>query len=524
MIANPTQHSKLFMLSTLMIVVTAAFVLLVIAPFVLWQIFPYRQLNVWAIDKTVPYPDYREHVGLFWILKNEKVAAPGAKKLYDEKSDYFGFYPYGKNDWRESPLPQSGPRPDLIYLADTYGVYKDDYMQRRLSGELSPKIYGGLTADDNTAIRKNLGAGNTLIAEFNTAASPTNVADRRTLGGLLGVQWSGWIGKYFENLTSGGEVPRWVVANYEEQNKTQWRFFGRGFVLISDDDRIEVLSEAEDVGPKGLKFSYRAPWAQQLKSEKPISYRYWFEWTTPDPGLKTVADYTFDLTEKGKEKLDKLGLGTVFPAIMLYQNSQNTGWYFAGDFADFNSGLPRFNIAGIAWLKKLLADDSVDSNAYFYWKAYVPLMQKILKDLEAAKNAKIAIPDKNAEPEIRVRAFGKGFQMRDRDGVWKDFFIRGVNMGFAEPGKYFTDFPDSVSTYSRWLDKIADMNANTIRVYTLPPPEFYKALYAHNTEKPEKALFLLQEIWPEENPSQATIRNGIRRRACALAQYGRSSM
>jgi hypothetical protein len=90
--------------------------------------------------------------------------------------------------------------------------------------------------------------------------------------------------------------------------------------------------------------------------------------------------------------------------------------------------------------------------------------------------------------------------MKDGEGAWKPFFVRGVNMGFAQPGKYFTNFPESVATYLHWLDGIADMNANTVRVYTLPPPEFYKALRTHNTEKPDKPLFLLQEIWPEEEP------------------------
>ena len=494
------QRSAIAFLSLLMILVTAGLVLLVAAPFLLWQVFPYRELNVWAIDKTVPYPDYREHVGLFWILKNEKISKPGAKQLYSEKSDYFGFYPYGKNEWRGSPLPSGGARPDIIYITDTYGVYKDDYMQKRLSGEYSPKIYGGLNAEDIMTIRRNLGAGNTFIAEFNTAASPTNLQDRRTLGKLLGIQWKGWIGKYFEDLTRGKEIPDWIVADYEAQNKRKWEFFGRGFVLLSDNDQVEVLVAGEDIGPKGLKFSFREPWSRNLKSSKPISYRYWFEWTIPDSGVETVADFSFDLKERGAAKLESLGLSAVFPAVLFGKNTQYSGWYFSGDFADLNFAATPFRIAGIAWLKSLLADDTVDSNIYFYWKAYVPLMHSILQSAEKAKTARAEIPGEKGEPKIQVRAFGKGFQMRDGEGVWKPFFVRGVNMGMAEPGKYFTEFPDSVSTYVRWLDAIADMNANTIRVYTLPPPEFYKALLAHNRDKPDKTLFLLQEIWPEENP------------------------
>ena len=498
--ATLRQHSAVTLLSLLTISITAGLALLVFAPFLLWEASPFRELNIWTVDKTVPYPDYREHAGFFWILKNEKISKPGARQLYSEKSDYFGFYPYGKNEWRGISLPASGPRPDIMYITDTYGVYKDDYMQKRLSGELSPKIYGGLTSDDILTIRKNLGAGNTFIAEFNTAASPTNLSDRLTLGRLLGVHWKGWIGKYFEDLTAGKEVPPWVVANFESQKNQKWGYFGRGYVLISDEDRVEILTEKDDVLPNGMKFSFREPWAKNLKSRKPVSYRYWFEWTEPDPGLATVADYTLDLTERGKDKLDSLGLPSVFPAILLYENPQYTGWYFAGDFADLKSTGTPFRMLGISWLKRLLVDDTVDSNIYFYWKAYRPLMHSILRSAETAKKARATIPGEQGEPRISVRAFGKGFQVLGKDGNWKDFFVRGVNMGLAEPGKYFTEFPQTVSTYTRWMDAIAEMNANTIRIYTLPPPEFYKALSIHNTEKPDKTLYLLQEIWPEENP------------------------
>jgi len=494
-------RSSLIMLYVLAIAATAVFVGLLLLPSALWQFKPYRQLNVWTIDKTVPYPDFREHAGFFWILKNEKIAKPGARQLYSERSDYFGFYPYGKNEWRGVSMPTSGARPDVIYITDTYGVYKDDYMQKRLSSDLSPKLYGALNSDDILTIRRNLGAGNTLISEFNTAASPTNLSDRLTLGRLLGLNWRGWIGKYFEDLSPEGEVPVWVVTNYETQNRKKWSFFGRGYVLLSDNDDIVVLSEKEDIGAKGLKFSYQGNWGEKLGLKAPVSYRYWFEWTVPDAGAETVAEFHFDLTAAGKAKLDAIKLPDTFPAIIHTPNAQYMGWYFAGDFADMQFSTTPFKMVGIAAIKRLLADDTVDSNMYFYWQAYVPLMRHILAEADSAKAARATIAGEKTEIAVPVRAFGKGFQVRGKDGVWKDFYIRGVNMGLAEPGKYFTDFPDSVDTYRRWLGQIADMNANTIRVYTLPPPEFYKALLVHNTERPDQALYLLQELWPEEHPA-----------------------
>jgi hypothetical protein len=494
------QRSAIFTYTLFILIITGVFFLILIAPFVIWQISPYREMSIWTIDKTVPYPDYREHAGLFWILGNQKISKPGSRLLYDVKSDYFGFYPYGTNEWRSISLPASGIKPDLIYIADTYGVYTDDYMQKRLSGEISPMIFGALTSEDVSIITRNLGEGNVLVAEFNTAASPTNLKNRKTLGGLLGISWRGWIGKYFEDLSEGKEVPPWVVLNYEEQRKTNWEFFGRGFILISENDEIEVLTEADDVGPMGLKFQFNDEWGALFRQKKPVSYRYWFEWTLLDPGVETIASFNLDLTATGKAKLEKHGLPTKFPAVIRYDNPQYLGWYFAGDFADLQPTNTPFRISGISWLKKLLVDDTVDSNVFFFWKAYVPLMKYILKNVEVSKAGRAKSQGEMEETRVRVRAFGNGFSMKDKDGIWKDFFVRGVNMGLAEPGKYFTEFPQSVQTYLRWFEGIANMNANTIRVYTLPPPELYKALYVHNTQHPDKTLYLLQEIWPEEHP------------------------
>ncbi len=496
------QGSAVAFFSTLTLGLMIGAVVLVLAPFLLWQVLPFRPLNVWAIDKTVPYPDYQEHAGFFWVLKNEKISKPGSRRLYSEKSDYFGFYPYGSNEWRTASLPPEGPRPDFIYITDTYGVYKDDYMQKRLSTEGSSKIYGGLTAEDVLAIRKNLGDGNVFMAEFNTAASPTNAADRATLGRLLGVNWSGWIGKYFEDLTSGREVPRWVVANWESQNGRTWEFFGRGYILLSDQDKVEVLVQGTDVTPVGLKMNFLEELAKELKIRKPISYRQWFEWIVPDADVEILANYSIDILEPGKAKLEALGLSANFPAIVRYSNPQYTGWYVAGDAAELKVSTPSW-IAGMAGLKKILVDDSVDTNNFFFWRAYVPLMRKIIRDVDQAKKARIAAGKGTAAPstlEVKVRASGRELQMLDKTGSWRPFFVRGVNIGMAMPGKYFTDFPNDVAAYVRWLTRIADMNVNTVRVYTLPPPEFYKALFIHNTEHPDRALYLLQEIWPEENP------------------------
>ncbi len=483
------------------IIVTVVILGFLIAPFIIWQLKPFSNLDVWVVDKTVPYPNYREHTGLFWVLNYEKLTKPGQKKLYERKTDYYGFYPTGTKNWKTRQMPVSTTRPDMIYLADTYGVYTEDYMQRRLSGDFSKKMYGGLTDSDLLSLRTHLGEGNTLIAEFNTAASPTNEFDRKALGTLLNMGWRGWIGRLYEDMTRDNEVPEWVVRNYEAQKKKPWEYFGRGFVLIRDDDLIEVFPAGKEVGADMLKIIYRDAWAKKLNIPDPVSFKFWFEWTLPDVSVEVVADYDWDLTDAGKAHLKRLGLPTRFPAVLHTVNPQFNGWYFAGDFADIEFKNTPFGAQGIDRLNKVLVDDSVDSNDYFYWRAYVPMFRYILKTTKQRREEWKTVNVKEEDPiQYRVKAKGKYFQLRQYDGSWKDFFVRGVNFGMAMPGTYHTEFPDDAATLRRWMEGMGEMNANVVRIYTLPSPQFYQALDTYNRLHPDKPLYLLQGIWPEEQP------------------------
>jgi hypothetical protein len=47
---------------------------------------------------------------------------------------------------------------------------------------------------------------------------------------------------------------------------------------------------------------------------------------------------------------------------------------------------------------------------------------------------------------------------------------------------------------------MAEMGANTVRVYTLHPPAFYNALAAHNAGHPDRPLWLMHGVWAELPP------------------------
>lgn len=127
------------------------------------------------------------------------------------------------------------------------------------------------------------------------------------------------------------------------------------------------------------------------------------------------------------------------------------------------------------------------------------LINKILHDQANTETTKV---EKN-----QFLARGNYFWVQKNDNDPSPIFIKGVNIGFALPGKYPSEFPQDENLYREWLTLIAEMGANVIRVYTILPPEFYLAFYRHNRESPAgKKLFLIQGIWVEL-PEGADFRN-----------------
>jgi tetratricopeptide (TPR) repeat protein len=100
--------------------------------------------------------------------------------------------------------------------------------------------------------------------------------------------------------------------------------------------------------------------------------------------------------------------------------------------------------------------------------------------------------------EYPARTSGDRFEVRTAGG-WKPFYVNGVNLGAALPGKHPSQFPDS-ATYAGWIAEMAAMGANTVRLYTIHPPDFYRALRQHNVSDPERALWLIHGVWTELPP------------------------
>ena len=108
----------------------------------------------------------------------------------------------------------------------------------------------------------------------------------------------------------------------------------------------------------------------------------------------------------------------------------------------------------------------------------------------------VPAPARPAAPVVPARAALERFEVRVGD-AWQPFYVQGINLGAALPGKFPSEFPPDDSTYARWLGLIAAAHANVVRLYTILPPAFYRAFKAWNDAHPDGRLWLVHGVWAE---------------------------
>ncbi|HSI67775.1 MAG TPA: hypothetical protein VK947_10185, partial [Planococcus sp. (in: firmicutes)] len=485
--------------------------LLVGLPFLLWNLHPKEPLEVAIINKTVPTESYREHQGLTWLLNHNHYTKREGQN-YSESLDYFGFVVNeGDETYENRPIPESLGTTDLIYIADTYGVYKEDlpWVESADYEDAPPSLlYGGLSMTEWQTVKDQVMANGTdLVMEFNTFASPTAPDVRKDVTDFLGLDWTGWSGRHFEELDiQGDEIPPWIISRYEAQNG-EWDFLGSGFVLVNDfEENIVVLSEeAGDIGSHGLRLAFTEAGQEQFSLEGSGPFGYWFDINLA-ADEHTLANYQWELGETGSQKLKEFGIPELFPAVVHQQKSRADVYYFAGDFVDIE-GTPNFyRYSGLSKLRAFTSIDAFSPETGFYWKTYVPMMETILanasqKDTisptarsESAQSNGVSYPARVNEHDFEV------FQ----NGQWEAITTKGVNIGMAKPGTFPGEAGISFEEYERWFQAIGEMNANAIRIYTLHPPAFYQAFAQYN-ESAEEPLYLYHGVWIDEEPLVETL-------------------
>jgi tetratricopeptide (TPR) repeat protein len=106
---------------------------------------------------------------------------------------------------------------------------------------------------------------------------------------------------------------------------------------------------------------------------------------------------------------------------------------------------------------------------------------------------------KPAQTQVLYRADSDGMYELTASG-WQKYYVNGVDLGPAAPGYYPNLPPNDFSLYRDWIKKAEEIKGNTLRVYTLLPPAFYRAFARHKESGGKIQLY--QQIWIGDPPNR----------------------
>jgi hypothetical protein len=113
--------------------------------------------------------------------------------------------------------------------------------------------------------------------------------------------------------------------------------------------------------------------------------------------------------------------------------------------------------------------------------------------LAAAKTSK------PSQTQVLFRA-DQSSMLRLTPSGWQRYYVNGVDLGPAAPGYYPNTPPNDGSLYRDWIERAEKLDGNTLRVYTLLPPAFYRAFAKH--KQAGGRIDLYQQIWVPDPPNR----------------------
>jgi hypothetical protein len=355
-----------------------------------WILSPKNDLALLVIDKTVPESDYREHRAIYWIAEHRHFSKPdGTFYRYDE--DFLGYHPEtGKKEILTSSDLEAL---DLLYLADSYGIYDYEEGLQQYEAQLPFEhqdielIFGGFSLDEVEVIEQFAARENKyIIGEHNIFGYPTYTDPEASsrLQAVFAVNYSGWLARYYSDLN---EAAFWLKELYEIIYGHEWDLGGPGMVFIGEEapamnwQRDLVIVTADQ---------FNNPWPVIAIEEHSLNkgasnhvpYLYWVEVLEALPEANVLAYYELPLEEEAYTALARRGLPRRFPAVISYTPpGAATRFYFAGDFADQLPALLSPRLTGSVSFQRFMSylpGLPVEYRFYFQW--YEPVLNNILND------------------------------------------------------------------------------------------------------------------------------------------------
>lgn len=349
-----------------------------------WKRMRTVDLDVIIVDYTVPFESYKEHLGIVWMLGHRKVRPPGGAPSWRADEHYVGYRPTDRDHpVRIADIDTSSA--DVIYIADTYGVYRDDLLhvaEQRAHMDYNPVVFGGLSAGDALALEAFTRRGGTLIAEFNTLCEPTDEAVRARMEALLGVTWSGWVGRVFIDPHDRSDVPYWLPREFARQYPDRELPRAPSLVLVDRHGRLEVFS-AESVAA----ISPRVVMTESGRARFPratanVPYYYWFALMRERPGAEVHARMTLPERADLRALLDEIGVPPM-PAMLTEREDGQHIIQLSGEFGDLDFDPGDHASAGVIerHARNPAYLDGITS-APVFWRFFAPIMDQVLAELE----------------------------------------------------------------------------------------------------------------------------------------------
>jgi len=336
-------------------------VFMILAPtamYLIWLVSPKQQLNILLVDKSVPDVNRVEHAAINWVFTHERIVN-NRNEFYKKDLDYYGFFPRLGGDFvirdfsRLDSLSMDtlATVNDILYLADAYGVYTYDYGERL--SKPNRLLYGGLNRSDLDLIKAMREKDKLLIGEFSLFAAPTRASVRDSLEAILGVEWLGWVGRYFISLdsTANEALPYWVVKLYQDEHGPVWPFHDSGVVLVKGSE-IVILEYGTHLSLEVPFIETQTEYANHYGLPEAVNYPFWFDIvTSPHSENQVISIFHLPVNERGDSLLTLHKIPKYFPAVLRAGHGEPPFYYFAGDFSD--NPVPDFAayFKGISWFQ-----------------------------------------------------------------------------------------------------------------------------------------------------------------------------
>jgi len=428
-----------------------------------------------------------------------------------------------------------GPRPELAFAARAPGrevQLISDSARAGLGARLSPKPFAEILARPGLAfwdepiaasrpglpsggspyfelegLKDAAWLGSSVVFGYRSLSETEQAPARADLAETCALDLGDWIGSYVSGLGRKGSVPARARAAWEERSGRRWDFSGDGLLLWNRaEGRVLVLRRGVELGPRSVSVRGTAAPSPGAAGADGC-FVGWFRITRQRADASVAAEIEIDLLAPGRAILAGSGVPESFPALTWRPYGAGRVWAMTGDFAGPGTSSEFIGPLPAPQLQKARTLDAPGNSIGVFQRILVPLVSGIAA---AALSPSAAAAPRPMPAAARTRApLGSSYLVRApaRAGepesggapAWKPWFVRGVDLGASAPGWAATE-PRPDDGY--WLDTLRDISAagfDSVRIYTLLPPAFYRALARFNAGAP-KPLLLFQGIWLDEEP------------------------